>query len=56
MLGIINEQDRVFAPEQLTIWSTESYNKWSEEGSDIKYLEPGLSKCFSSFCQMIDYG
>ena len=33
-----------------------SYNKWSEEGPDIKVFEPGLTESFRSFCGMTDYG
>lgn len=45
LLPLVNLQS---GPQKVT--------KMSEEGSDIKYLEPGLGKGFSSFCEMIDYG
>lgn len=56
-MGISNEQD-MGSCSQVTysLVHRNSYNQWSEEGSNIKYLEPGLGKFFSSFCEMIDYG
>lgn len=51
MLGISNEQDRVLTLNNLQYGSQKHYNKWSEKGSDIQYLEPGLSNALVLFAK-----